>query len=73
MKFNLRAAVASVVGSVALCGSAFAGTGPSAGDLSSLTPDATTILAAISAITIVVLGVSLAEKALPIIKRMFKF
>jgi hypothetical protein len=60
--------------STALVGaSAFAAGGPTAGDLSGLTPDATTILTAISAITIVVLGVVLAEKALPVIKRMFKF
>lgn len=47
--------------------SAFAA-GPSAGDLTGLTPDPTTILTAISAITVVVLGVDLAKKALPIIK-----
>jgi hypothetical protein len=56
----------------AIGASAFAaGTGPSAGDLSNLTPDVTTILAAIGAVAAAAMGVVLCFKGAGLIKRAF--
>lgn len=46
--------------------------GPAAGDLSGLTPDATSILAAIVAVGVIALGVTLAMKGFRIVKAMTK-
>lgn len=67
---NKLAAVAATVASAALTVPAFAATGPSAGDLSGLTPDAATILTAIAAVGVISLGVVLAIAGFHIVKRM---
>ncbi|MFN3327218.1 MAG: hypothetical protein ACK5AZ_27340 [Bryobacteraceae bacterium] len=46
--------------------------GPSAGSLASLTPDVATILTAIGAVGVVILGVTLAIKGFDIVRRMTK-
>lgn len=58
--------------SLATVGSAFAA-GPTAGDLSALTPDAASILTAVAAVAGVVLGVTLAIKGFRVVKRLMNF
>ena len=53
--------IAIAAGTFTLGASAFAA-GPTAGDLSNLTPDMSTILTAIAAVGVVLLGVTLAQK-----------
>lgn len=60
MNFKQKlAAVAATAGTFVLSAPAFAA-GPTAGDLTNLTPDAATILTAIGAVAVVMLGVQLA-------------
>lgn len=58
---------ASVAALAALAAPAFA-VGPSAGDLSTLTPDSATILTAVGAVAVVMIGIALAIKGYRIVK-----
>lgn len=69
MQLREKLAAFAVLATVA--GSSFA-VGPSAGDLSGLTPDTATVLTAIGAIGVVALGVTLAIRGFAIAKRMAK-
>lgn len=68
MKQKIGAAAAATL---AATGSAFAA-GPTAGDLSSLTPDSATILTAIGAVAGVMLGVQLAIVGYRKVKSLFR-
>lgn len=65
--FN-KTAVAVALGTAAV--SSFAA-GPTAGDLSNLTPDLTTVIAAIGAVAAVMLGKDLAILGYRVVKRLF--
>jgi hypothetical protein len=66
---NLQAQLAILAGSAFATASSFA-VGPTAGDLSGLTPDSATILTAVTAVAVVVLGVTLAIKGFAIVKKL---
>jgi hypothetical protein len=72
MNFKTKLSVVggAVLSAPALVFAQSSGSAPSAGNLSSLTPDATTLLTAIAAVTAVTAGVYMAIKAWPIIKRL---
>lgn len=59
---------AAIVATLATSSMAFAAGGPSAGDLSNLTPDVSTILTAIGGVGVVILGVALAQKGFDKVK-----
>ncbi|MDR7334278.1 hypothetical protein [Roseateles asaccharophilus] len=65
MKLNRTAAL--VAASVLAAPAAFAA-GPSAGDLSNLTPDGATIMTAIGAVALVLIGINLGLKGFRIVQ-----
>lgn len=68
MKFQKLATAAAL----ATAGASSFAAGPTAGDLSNLTPDITTVVAAIGAVAVVMLGKDLAILGYRTVKRLFR-